>query len=158
MKVSDKLIHMLQHHEGVRYKPYRCPAKLWTIGVGHVMYPEQAKLPLARREEINLRIEDFREFSKEEVDGILKSDLARFERGVHTYCGNNLTQGQFDGLVSFAFNLGLGTLQRSTLRQKVLRGDKEGAAEEFLKYTMAGGKVLKGLVNRRNDERALFLS
>jgi len=158
MNVSDKLIKMLQHHEGVRYKPYRCPAQLWTIGVGHVMYPEQAKLPLARRGEVTLRVEDFREFSKEEVDGILKSDLARFERGVHNYCGNNLTQGQFDGLVSFAFNLGLGTLQRSTLRQKVLRGDMEGAAEEFLKYTMAGGKVLRGLVNRRNDERALFLS
>ena len=158
MNVSDKLIHMLQHHEGVRYKPYRCPAKLWTIGVGHVMYPEQAKLPLARREEINLRIEDFREFSKEEVDGILKSDLARFERGVHTYCGNNLTQGQFDGLVSFSFNLGLGTLQRSTLRQKLLRGDKAGAAEGFMKYVIAGGKILKGLQSRRSDERALFLS
>ena len=167
MNVSDKLIKMLQHHEGVRYKPYRCPAQLWTIGVGHVMYPEQARMilkagrlqdPTAKtRMDMELRPEDNREFSKEEVDGILKSDLARFERGVHTYCGNNLTQGMFDGLVSFAFNLGLGTLQRSTLRQKVLRGDKEGAAEEFLKYTMAGGKVLKGLVNRRNDERALFL-
>jgi lysozyme len=63
-----------------------------------------------------------------------------------------------DGLVSFSFNVGLGTLQRSTLRQKLNRGDKEGAAEEFLKYTIAGGKVLKGLVNRRNDERAIFLS
>jgi lysozyme len=59
--------------------------------------------------------------------------------------------------VSFAFNVGLGTLQRSTLRQKVLRGDMEGAAEEFLKYCIAGGKILKGLQNRRNDERALFL-
>jgi lysozyme len=62
-----------------------------------------------------------------------------------------------DSLVSFSFNLGLGTLQRSTLRQKHNRGDYEGAAEEFLKYTKAGGKVLKGLVNRRNDERALYL-
>jgi lysozyme len=64
----------------------------------------------------------------------------------------------FDGLVSFAFNVGLGTLQRSTLRQKLLRGDKAGAADEFLKYCMAGGKILKGLQNRRIDERALFLS
>jgi len=52
----------------------------------------------------------------------------------------------------------LGTLQRSTLRQKVLRGDFVEASEEFLKYTLAGGKVLKGLVNRRNDEKALFIS
>ena len=84
--------------------------------------------------------------------------LERFERGVERYCPVKLTQGQFDALVSFSFNLGLGGLQRSTLRQKVLRGDFEGAAEEFLKYTIAGGKVLKGLVSRRNDERALFLS
>jgi lysozyme len=94
----------------------------------------------------------------EEVDAILRADLARFERGVSTLCPVSLTQGNFDGLVSFAFNVGLGTLQRSTLRQKVLRADIQGAADEFLKYTKAGGKVLKGLVTRRNDERALFLS
>jgi lysozyme len=69
-----------------------------------------------------------------------------------------LTQGQFDALVSFSFNVGLGTLQRSTMRQKVNRGDMEGASEELLKYCMAGGKVLKGLQKRRLDERALFLS
>jgi lysozyme len=64
----------------------------------------------------------------------------------------------FDGLVSFSFNVGLGTLQRSTLRQKLNRGDKEGAGQELLKYCMAGGKILKGLQNRRLDERALFMS
>jgi len=158
MNVSDKLIHMLKHHEGVRFKPYQCPALLWTIGVGHVIDPNHGRVPLADRKQLPIPAGWDRVLTSEEVDGILRSDLARFERGVHTYCGNNLTQGMFDGLVSFAFNLGLGTLQRSTLRQKVLRGDKEGAAEEFLKYTKAGGKVLKGLVTRRNDERALFLS
>jgi lysozyme len=94
----------------------------------------------------------------EEVDDILRDDLNRFERGVERYCPVKLTQGQFDALVSFSFNVGLGTLQRSTLRQKVLRGDFVEASEEFLKYTLAGGKVLKGLVNRRNDEKALFIS
>jgi lysozyme len=94
----------------------------------------------------------------EEVDAILRADLDRFERGVERFCPVELTQGMFDSLVSFSFNVGLGTLQRSTLRQKVIRGDKEGAAEELLKYCMAGGKVLKGLQNRRIDERALFLS
>jgi lysozyme len=62
-----------------------------------------------------------------------------------------------DALVSFAFNVGLGALQRSTLRQKHNRGDYEGASKEFLKYTKGGGKVLPGLVKRRNDERALYL-
>ena len=158
MKVSAKAIEMIKHHEGVRQKAYRCPAKLWTIGVGHVLYPEQGKLKLEDRMSVPLRSEDDRVFSMEEVDGILRSDLSRFERGVGQYISVPLTQGMFDGLVSFSFNVGLGTLQRSTLRQKVLRGDKEGAAEELLKYCMAGGKILKGLQNRRIDERALFLS
>lgn len=146
---------MIRHHEGVRYRPYKCPAKLWTVGVGHVLYPEQGKLPLDRRGDYALMDKDNRQFSKEEVDGILRNDLARFERGVAQYCPVSLSQGQFDALVSFSFNVGLGTLQRSTLRQKILRGD--AAEDEFLRYTIGGGKVLKGLVNRRNDERALYL-
>ena len=158
MNVSEKAIEVIKHHEGVRQKPYRCPAKLWTVGVGHVLYPEQGKLPMDQRDGFALKIEDFRTFSMEEVNAILKSDLARFERGVAQYCPVPLTQGMFDALVSFSFNVGLGTLQRSTLRQKLLRGDKEGAAEELLKYCMAGGKILKGLQNRRIDERAMFLS
>jgi lysozyme len=158
MNVSPKAVKMIMHHEGVRQKAYRCPAKLWTIGVGHVMYPEQGKMKLEDRMFVPLRPEDDRVFPMDEVDGILRSDLSRFERGVAQYCPVPLTQGMFDGLVSFSFNVGLGTLQRSTLRQKLNRGDKEGAAEELLKYCMAGGKILKGLQNRRLDERALFLS
>ena len=158
MKVSPKAIEVIKHHEGVRTRAYRCPAKLWTVGVGHVLYPEQGRLKLEERDGFALRPEDNRVFPMEEVDGILAADLGRFERGVEQYCPVSLTQGMFDGLVSFAFNVGLGTLQRSTLRQKLLRGDKAGAADEFLKYCMAGGKILKGLQNRRIDDRALFLS
>jgi lysozyme len=158
MNVSAKAIKMITHHEGSRNKAYRCPAKLWTWGVGHVIYPEQGKLPLDKRMDFPLRDEDNRTLTQEEIDGILRADLARFERGVSQYITVPLTQGMFDGLVSFSFNVGLGTLQRSTLRAKLNRGDKEGAAEELLKYCMAGGKILKGLQNRRIDERALFLS
>jgi lysozyme len=158
MNVSPKTIEMIKHHEGVRFKPYQCPAKLWTIGVGHVLYPNQGKMPIDQRGGFQLAQEDNRSFSKDEVNAILRADLARFEKGVATYCPVPLTQGQFDALVSFSFNVGLGTLQRSTMRQKVLRGDMAGAAEELLKYCMAGGKVLRGLQNRRIDERALFLS
>lgn len=158
MKVSAKAIEVIRHHEGVRSKPYRCPAKLWTIGVGHVLYPDQGKIPLAERDNYPLRPEDNRSFTAQEIDGILRSDLARFEQGVSKLIIVPLTQGMFDGLVSFSFNVGLGTLQRSTLRAKLNRNDKEGAAEELLKYCMAGGKILKGLQNRRIDERAMFLS
>ena len=115
---------------------------------------------LKLEERKNLPIPDGwnRTLSMEEVDDILKKDLARFEQGVARLCPVALTQGQFDALVSFSFNVGLGNLQKSTIRMKVNRGDMEGAAEGFLDWTKAGGKVLKGLVNRRNDERALFLS
>jgi lysozyme len=167
MKTSEKCKHMMMHHEGVRFKPYLCPAKLWTIGVGHVMYPDQATIPIIRkdgytgmiRHEYPLSSEHNRQWSKEEVMAIFSQDLSRFERGVLRFvpgCAGH--QGRFDALVSFAFNVGLGTLQKSTLRQKCLREDWEGAAEEFLKYTKGGGKVLPGLVKRRNDERALFMS
>ena len=158
MNVSPKAIEMVKHHEGVRFKPYRCPARLYTVGVGHVMYPEQGKLKIEDRDGFPLRPEDNRVWTKDEVDAILKADLARFEKGVATYCTVPLTQGMFDALVSFSFNVGLGTLQRSTLRSKLNRGDKLGAADELLKYCLGGGKILKGLQNRRIDERAMFLS
>ena len=148
---------MIKHHEGFKLKPYRCPARLWTVGVGHVLYPDQGRLPLDQRDAFPLAPEDNRTFSKAEVDGLLSADLIRFETGVARLFPMVLAQGQFDALTSFAFNLGLGGLQRSTLRQKVLRGEVE-AADEFLKFTRGGGKILPGLVKRRNDERALFLS
>jgi len=158
MKVSPKAIAVIKHHEGVRQKPYKCPARLWTVGVGHVIWPEQGKLKLEDRDAFPVRQEDMRTYTMEEIDGILRIDLARFEQGVTKYITVPLSQGMFDCLVSFSFNVGLGTLQRSTLRQKLNRGDKEGAAEELMKYCMAGGKILKGLQSRRTDERAMFLS
>ena len=158
MNVSADAIKMIQHHEGIRYKAYRCPAQLWTIGVGHVLYPDQAKIPMDQRGAYPLRAEDNRTFSKDEVNGILRSDLQRFERGVGQLIPVALTQGQFDACVSLAVNVGLGTLQRSTFRQKVLRGEKDAAIASLLQYCKAGGKVLKGLENRRKDEAALFIS
>jgi len=158
MNVSQKALKAIKHHEGLRQRPYRCSALMWTIGVGHVLYPEQGKLPLDQRMGFLLKSQDDRLWSMEEVDAILAADLRRFELGVERFCTVVLTQGQFDALVSFSFNCGLGTLQRSTLRQKVNRGDMQGAADELLKYCMVGGKPLKGLQNRRKDERAVFLS
>jgi lysozyme len=93
-----------------------------------------------------------------EIDALLAKDVTRFERGVTRYISARLTQGQFDALVSFSFNLGLGTLQRSTLRQKINRGDKDGAIQSLLKYNKAAGKVLKGLDLRRKAEAQLFNS
>ena len=81
----------------------------------------------------------------------------RFERGVLRLCPVGLTQGRFDALVSFAFNAGLGALQKSSIRQRHNRRDFAGAADAFLKYRLAAGVVQKGLVIRRQDERARYL-
>ena len=157
MNVSPQAIRTIKHHEGVRFKPYRCPALLWTVGVGHVLYPDQGKLKLEDRKGYALKDADNRVWTKDEVDALLRRDLARFESGVARMCpAASSHQGRFDALVSFSFNVGLGTLQRSTLRAKFNRSDFDGAAQEFLKFTKAGGKVLKGLVTRRSDEVAMY--
>jgi lysozyme len=148
MQTSDRGIRLIKHYEGVRNRPYRCPAGLWTVGVGHLIGDGKSLPELWNRN-----------FTSEEIDGILKRDLRRFELGVHKMLPNMpLRQGEFDALVSFSFNLGLGCFQRSTIRQALLRGDKETAMEALLKYCRAGGKILKGLQLRRQDEKALFES
>jgi lysozyme len=146
VNVSKAAIALIKHHEGVRSRPYRCPANLWTVGVGHLI-GDGKSLPDSWN----------RTFSQEEIDGILKSDLRRFELGVHKMLPNvPLRQHEFDAIISFCFNLGLGCFQRSTLRQALLRGDKKAAMESLVKYCRAGGKILRGLQIRRLDEKALF--
>jgi lysozyme len=112
---------------------------LWTTAVGHVIDPSHIAVKYEDRK--NLPIPDGwdRQLSMGEVDAV-----------------NH--QGQFDALVSFAFNVGLGNLQRSSIRMRYNRGDIEGAADAFLMWTKAAGRVLPGLVKRRQDERAMFLA
>jgi lysozyme len=157
MKISKAGIDLIKHFEGVRLKPYKCPALLWTVGVGHVLYHDEHYLSMDGRRHFPLRPEHKRSFTETEVNELLRNDLYRFESGVGRLCGTNLPQCQFDALVSFAFNLGVGALQRSTLKAKLTRGDIQGAADQFLRFSMAGGKVLPGLLRRRVAERVLFL-
>jgi lysozyme len=147
VKASKEVIKLIKHHEGVRAKPYKCPAGLWTVGVGHLIGDGKT-----------LPTEWNKTFTNEEIDGILSADLRRFELGIHKMLPNVLLrQHEFDAILSFCFNLGLGCFQRSTIRQALLRGDKEQAMESLVKYCRAGGKILKGLQNRRLDEKRLFL-
>ncbi len=159
MKVSDAAIRMIKHHEGVRLRPYRCPALLWTVGVGHVIDPSHTAVKYEERRALPIPDGWDRQLSMGEVDAILAQDLAKFERGVARLCpAASNSQSQFDALVSFAFNVGLGNLQRSSIRMRYNRGDIEGAADAFLMWTKAAGRVLPGLVKRRQDERAMFLA
>jgi lysozyme len=154
----SNLIAMLKHHEGVRYRPYRCGARLWTVGVGRLIDPSHLKVPYERRLELPIPEGWDRTFTEAEVDDLLQADLQRFLAGVLRLCTVVPLSNRHLALTSFAFNVGLGNLQNSTLRQKHNRGEIEDAANEFKKWNLSAGKVLPGLVTRRNDERAMYLS
>jgi lysozyme len=164
VRLSKAGVDLMHRFEGCRNKPYLCPAYIWTIGYGHVLYQEQIRLPMVAKEGMSrkdypLRQEDNRVWSKAEIEELFSADVASFERGVlRLIPGVVGRQGAFDALVSFAFNAGLGNLQRSTIRIKANRGDWEGAAEAFMAWTKGGGKELPGLVKRRKAEIDLFLS
>jgi len=159
MKTSPTGIHLIKYFEGVKYRPYMCSGNVWTVGCGHALYPRQLVMNLVDRKKYKLKPEDNRIWTIEEVDGLLKYDLQRFELGVLRLLGTvQPKQSEFDALVSFSFNLGLGTFQRSTVRSAFIRGDKTRAGEVLLKYCRTGGQVLKGLQRRRLAEHAMFMS
>jgi lysozyme len=165
MNISDRCIESIKVNEGVRLKPYLDHILLWTTGVGHLIAPqEHMKMTLDERKAAKAKgklpcpKEWDRTLTMKEVDEILKNDLRRFESGVLRYCPTGITQGRFDALVSFAFNCGLGALQRSSIRMRHNRQDFEGAADGLLLYNKAAGIVSKGLTRRRNEERAMYLS
>lgn len=167
MKLSHAGAELMHRYEGCRNRPYLCPAHIWTIGYGHVLYQQQIRLPMVKKEGESVQIRkeyplsegDNRVWSKEEINQLFAADVATFERGVlrlvPTVAGK---QGAFDAMVSFAFNAGLGNLQRSQIRIKANRGEWQAAADALMDWTKGGGKVLPGLVKRREAERALFLA
>ena len=159
MRVSDAGKQLIKVFEGVHRRPYLCPAVLWTIGVGRVLYPEQIKLKVPERKLYPLKPEHDKEWGDAAIDAFLDADLLVSESGVLRLCPNSVTsQSQFDALASFAFNCGVGALQASTLRRLYNAGDIAGAAAEFVKWNKGGGRVLPGLTRRRLAEQALFLS
>ena len=167
MKLSHAGAELMHRYEGCRNRPYLCPAHIWTIGYGHVLYQQQIRLPMVKKEGESVQIRkefplaegDNRVWSKEEINELFATDVATFERGVlRLVPGISGRQGAFDAMVSFAFNAGLGNLQRSQIRMRANRGDWQGAAEALMDWTKGGGKVLPGLVKRREAEKALLLS
>lgn len=134
--------------EGFRAKPYLCPAGVATIGYGSTYYSNGNKVELFHPP-----------MSKEQAEQLLLLELNHtYLPGVLRQCPNLLqeTPGRLAAIVDFAYNLGVGRLQTSTLKRKIIAKDWEGAKEQLMLWTRGGGKVLPGLVRRRSAEVRLM--
>ena len=147
MKTSQRGLELIKAYEGVRLKPYRDCVGLYTVGVGHLI-GDGTVLPDGWN----------RTFTLGEVNDLLVADVRKFELGLARYVDVELSQNQFDAIIDYCFNLGLGTFQRSSVRQAINRRDKAGVVRNLLRYNKAGGKVIPQLDNRRKAEALLFLS
>lgn len=143
MQISQHGLDLVKAHEGLRLDAYRCPAGVWTIGYGTTRMDGRA-------------VRQGDTITRDKAESLLRDDVRRFESAVKRLVTVPLSQGQFDALVSFTYNLGEGALERSTLRRLLNEGDYAGAAEQFDRWVNGGGKRLPGLVRRRAEERALF--
>ena len=149
MITSEKGIRLIKQFEGCRLTAYPDPGTggdPWTIGYGWT-HPVDGKpvRPGMTIDEVT-------------ADRLLKTGLVGYENDVLKVVRVKLTQGQFDALVSFAYNVGSRALSTSTLLKKLNAGDIKGAADEFFRWNKAGGKEMPGLTNRRKAERDVFLS
>lgn len=148
MKPSEQCYSIIKQFEGCRLKAYKDSAGVWTIGYGTIMYPN------------GTRVKGGDKCTQEEAETFLKYEVILKSQSVNAFTSNyNLTQNQFDALVSFAYNLGIGALQKSTLLKKIKINPNDPVIEaEFMKWVNAGGKKLIGLVKRRQQESDLYFT
>lgn len=146
MEMSNNGLTLLKNFEGCELIAYQDSVGVWTIGYGWTQ-PVNGK-PVGKGMTI----------TQEAADNLLRSGVVQYEKGVTGLVKVTVNQNQFDALVDFAYNLGVKSLEGSTLLKKLNAADSQGAADEFPKWNKAGGKVLNGLVKRRAAERSLFLS
>ena len=153
MKISDKGLKLIQEFEDFVSTPYQDSARVWTIGYGSTYYPNGKKVtkfdkPINRlyAETIqkNVIARDFEPV----INELLEKEIA----------SGFITQNMYDAIISLTYNIGVNGFKRSSVLRLLKQGDKQNAADAFLLWNMAGGKVLRGLVRRRERERKLFLS
>ena len=143
MRINDAGIAIIKRAEGLRLDSYRCPAGVATVGFGHT--GPDVRIPMT--------------ITPGEAERLLHEDLARFENGVTNCLGGAPTNSnQFSAMCSLSYNIGLGNFATSTVLKRHRNGQYAGAANAFLLFNKAGGKVLPGLVTRREDERELYLA
>ena len=141
MKISQKGIDLIKSFEGFRSESYQDVGGVWTIGYGHTGNVHRGEV-----------------ITKKQGELLLRSDLETFEKAVNKNVKVKLTQSMYDALVSFTYNVGSGAFSKSTLLKKLNSGDYVGASEQFGAWNKCNGKVVKGLTNRREKEKTLFLS
>ncbi len=143
--ISDDGINLIKRFEGFSSEIYLCPAGYPTIGYGHLV-----------RDHEKLFFDNG--ISREEAENLLRMDVNSAERAVLRFIRVRLSDGQFDALVSFTFNLGSGALQSSTLRRKINRQDHHEAPAQLKRWVWSNGRKLKGLQRRRNAEAEIYCS
>lgn len=136
----DIAAKIVRQFEGCCLSPYEDVAGKWTVGVGHLIPPDQP----------------IRDITQEEADSLFFFDLNLADDCVEEAVKVPLTDNQRAALISFTFNLGCGSLKRSTLLKKLNAGDTVGACQEFVRWSYAGGRQVNGLLRRRTAEAALF--
>lgn len=141
MRTSEYALGRLKEYEGLRLKAYKCPAGVWTIGYGHTK-----------------DVRGGMTINKETADKLLEGDVMYFEKHLSAEpYAEELTQGQWDALISFLFNLGIGNYKRSTLRKRILEDvNHNDIPNQFRRWNKADGKVLPGLVRRREWEAQMY--
>jgi lysozyme len=141
-RIGKAGLDLIKEFEGLKLRAYLCPAKVWTIGYGST----------------GPHVTAGKVITEAEAEALLREDLARFERAVTGFVTAGLTQNQYDALVSFAFNVGISALERSTLLKRVNAKRFDDVPAEFAKWNRAAGRPLAGLTRRRAAEAALFKS
>ena len=146
MKASNNAVKLIAQFEGFESKPYICSGGVVTIGYGTTIYPSGVKVNM-----------NDSAITKQQAEEYLLNDINKFSNGVDLLVRSNINQNQFDALVSFAYNVGLGNLSNSTLL-KLINVDPNNSLikNEFIKWNKAKGKVLAGLTRRRNAEANLY--
>ncbi len=140
MKTSKNGINLIKSFEGCRLQAYLCPALIWTIGYGHTG---------------NVKKGD--KITEVQAETLLTIDLQKFENAINTAVKAPLNQNQFDALVSFVYNIGIGAFKTSTLLKHLNASEYGLAAVQFERWNKSHGKILSGLTRRRKAEKELFI-
>ena len=147
LHINASGLELIKHYEGWRKSPYLCSAARATIGYGSTWDCNGDAVTL-----------EHPDITKEQGEYLLLREVRHSERAIRKLVKAELTENMFSSLCSFIYNVGSGNFQKSTMRMKLNRGLHEEAADEFPKWRRAGGRIVKGLVRRRKQERELFLT